>query len=337
MAVLSAGLTGVVQKDASCTLCAAHTALDTSPTPGSDVRDDRDDVVAWLGVLAGAVLLASLGDGAQRWLGVGAVVAVAATALCAVLSVRVALRRVRSAHARQVHALAEDADGRVATVIRQFEWAVNDVVHLKRQIERGEAAVDALLDRAQERERYIRSVERELLEARSEIGKLATTTGEPGPFAPLVEEVTAPHFRWALHHDGHRPNVELECVATTRRPTRLRILDANGDIVMTSGTPMRTEDGATLFSLSKPPGDLLDALESGRPLTHTFQALVDYAWCGVTIEDSLRRTKVVSDKQGRTYRVTDTERMLALRDGDAARKRRRKREPEPPVTFAQLS
>lgn len=327
MAVLSAGLTEVTADEHTCSLCDGHAG--TAPAPAA--AEHRDDLIAWAGVLAGAVLLASLGDGAPRWIGLGAVIAVAAAAVCAVLSIRGALRGVRAAHVREIHALAEDADGRVATVIRQFEWAVNDVVHLKRQVERGEAAVDALLDRAQERERRIRALERELAQAREEIATFATSTGEPGPFAPAAEEI-APRFRWAVHHDGHRANMELECVGSSHRPARVRIVDESGDIVMTSGTPMRTEDGAVLFSLSKPPARLLDALEAGTETTYAFQAFVDFEWHEITIEDSGRRTKIVTDKQGRSYRVTDTERMLELRDG-----RRRKRLPEPPVTFAQLN
>ncbi len=328
MAVLSARLIDVAADEHACSLCDG--SADATPAPPT--AEHRDDLIAWVGVLAAGVLLASLGDGALRWIGVGAVIAVSLAAVCAVQSVRTARRGLRAAHARDLQALAEDADGRVATVIRQFEWAVNDVVHLKRQVERGEAAVDALLDRANERERRIRALEQDLAQAREEIATFATATGEPGPFAPAAEGASVPHFRWAVHRDGHRANMELECVASSHRPARVRIVDQSGDIVMTSGTPMRTEDGAALFSLSKPPAELLDALEAGIETTYAFQAFVDYEWRQITVEDSGRRTKVVMDKQGRSYRVTDTERMLELRDG-----RRRRRRHEPPATFAQLN
>ena len=295
-----------------CARCAARDGA----APLLPVR--HDDLSVWGVLLAGTALVALLGDGALRWIGLGGFIAVLLSALCALYSVTVALRALREEHERHAAALVEDGDSRVATVIRQFEWAVNDVVHLKRQQERAEAAVDTLLGRAQERERYIHTLEERLKDAQHEIASLATATGEPGPFATPLDEPSAPHFRWAIHHDGFRQNMELETVASSARPMRLRIVDEAGEIVMTSGTPMRTEDGASLFSLSRPPAPLLDALESGAVTTYVFEAFVDYEWRPITLEDSGRRTKVVSDKQGRTYRVTDTERMLALRDGDAA-------------------
>jgi len=296
----------------------------------------HDDMTVWGVLVAGAALVAILGDGTLRWIGLGAFVAVLLSALCALYSVTIALRAVRAEHETHASALVEDGDARVATVIRQFEWAVNDVVHLKRQQERAEAAVDTLLGRAQERERYIRSLEERLKESQEEIASLAAATGEPGPFATPHDEPAAPHFRWALHDDGFRQNMELETVASSHRPMRLRIVDAAGEIVMTSGTPMRTEDGAALFSLSRPPAELLDALESGAVTTFVFEAFVDHEWRPIMLEDSGRRTKVVADKQGRTYRVTDTERMLALRDGAQPRKRHRPRQDDT-QTFAQLS
>lgn len=296
------------QTHGGCARCAARDEA------GPLLQTRHDDITLWGVLLAGTALVAVLGEGTLRWIGLGAFIAVLLSVLCALYSVTIALRAVRAEHEAHAAALVEDGDSRVATVIRQFEWAVNDVVHLKRQHERAEAAVDTLLGRAQERERYIRTLEDRIKAVQEEVASLAAATGEPGPFAAPQDEALAPHFRWAIHHDGFRQNMELETVASSHRPIRLRIVDAAGEIVMTSGTPMRTEDGAALFSLSRPPAELVEALESGAVSTYVVEAFIDYEWRPVTLEDSGRRTRMVADKQGRSYRVTDTERMLALRN-----------------------
>lgn len=302
MSAVEAGLATVAPDAADCPLCASRRS-----SPDSLAADRRDDIIPWAAVLASSIVLASVAVGAARWFGFGAATGLLAGAACAWLTVRSALARRSLAHARQMADLAADGDSRVETVIRQFEWAVNDVVKLKRDVERADAAADALVARATQRERYVQQLERELFEARErlvtlvvkeQVGEvMSATVVEPAP------EVVP--FRWALHNDGYRANLELECGISAHRPKRVRIVDDSGGVVMVSGTPMRHEDGSVGFTLADPPAALVADIDAGRDCAFHLEALVDREWKHVSLEDSGRRTKLIYDKQGRLYRVDD--------------------------------
>lgn len=308
MSVIEGGLPAVAIATTDCPMCHAQ------PSARSDAPvDRRDDVLPWALVLTAAVVVASVGAGAERWFGLGTIAGLAAGSACAWVSVRAALQRRRAAHAREVAALTADADGRVAMVVRQFEWAVNDVAKLRRDNERAEAAADALVERSRQRERYVEKLERQLFEARERLAMLAqtATTSERPEFDPLADALAGiVPFNWSMHKDRAQVNLELECGVTSRRPTRVRIVDAVGEVLMTSGTPMWNDEGRACFSLADPPGDLLADLDAGRTPRYTIEALSDYEWHPVRLEDSGRRTRLVTDKQGRIYRVSD--------DADAA-------------------
>ena len=308
MSVIEGGLpvTGIGASE--CPMCRTH------PTARSDAPADRhDDILPWAFVLTAAVVVTSIGAAAERWFGLGTMAGLAAGAACAWFSVRAALRRRTAAHAREMAAISADADGRVEMVIRQFEWAVNDVAKLRRENERAEAAADALLERSRQRERYVEKLERQLFDTRERLVVLAQTdpAGDRSELDPLAEALAGiVPFNWSMHKDRAQVNLELECGVTSRRPTRVRIVDAAGEVVMTSSTPMWSEEGRACFSLANPPGDLLADLDAGRTPRYTIEALSDYEWRPVRLEDSGRRTKLITDKQGRIYRVAD--------DADAA-------------------
>lgn len=281
------------------------------PQPNAGFKaaaDRRDDLLPWAVALTAAVVIASVDAGTGRWLGIGAVAGVLTGAVCAWLSLRVALQRRRAVHARELDDLAADGDQRVAMVIRQFEWAVNDVARLRTANERAETAADALVDRSRQRERYVQKLERELFDARERLAAL--TAGPEGAeraeFDPLADALAGIiPFSWSLHNDRHQMNLELECGVTSRRPTRVRIVDEKGDVVMTSSTPMWNEDGKACFTLANPPSDLIIDLDAGRTPHYTLESLADYEWRPVRLDDSGRRTKLVTDKQGRLFRVSD--------------------------------
>lgn len=302
MSVVEAGLVTVAPDVAACPLCATRHA-----SPEANAPDRRDEVIPWAALLASAVVVASIGIGAARWFGLGAAAGLVAGAACAWLTIRSALAKRATTHSRQLAALAADGDSRVETVIRQFEWAVNDVVKLKGDIERAETAADALVARATHRERYVQQLERELFETRQRLATLLVKDLDGEIMSPLEIEPSPDvvPFRWALHHDGYRANLELECGITAHRPARVRIVDAAGEVVMVSGTPMRSEDGSVGFTLANPPAGLVADLDAGRECSFHLEALVDREWKHVALEDTGRRTKVIYDKQGRLYRVND--------------------------------
>ena len=304
MAVVEAGVPALSSHgDAACEMCAKHAAA-----AGRPKADRRADMVPWALALAGAVVVASLGVGAEQWFGAGAIAGLGAGAFCSWLTLRSVADRTASEHAREVKRLEADGDGRVAMVVRQFEWAVNDVVKLRRDVERAEASADLLVGQARQRERHVQKIERQLLQARERLAMLVSpgTTADRPEFDVVTDAVSGViPFTWALHSDRHQVNLELECGITARQPTRVRIVDAYGSVVMTSGTPMWSDSGRPSFTLAQPPKDLVLDLDAGRESRYKVEALSEYEWREVRLDDSGRRTKMVMDKTGRTYRVAD--------------------------------
>src|SRR5437899_2434139 len=139
MAVVEAGIQVAPQDDASCEMCAKHAAASARPT-----AERHDELLPWAVALTVAVVVASIGVGADHWFGVGAVIGIVVAAGCAWLTLRSVTARSATGHARELKRLETAGDGRVAMVVRQFEWAVNDVVKLRRDVERAEAAADLL-------------------------------------------------------------------------------------------------------------------------------------------------------------------------------------------------
>jgi hypothetical protein len=303
MCVVEAGIVSGAPEVSPCPLCAHH----VEDHPG--VADDRrEDLLPWAAILAVSVLVASLGAGAERMFGIGAAAGVLAGASCAWFTVQAAFRRRRGAHGREIEAMSADADERVTSVIRQFEWAVNDVVKLKRDLERAEAGADLLVAQARQRERYVRKLEGQLFETRERLVTFAqpSSEGDRPEFDPLADALAGIiPFTWSLHSDRYQVNLELECGVSSHRPTRVRLVDGEGDIVMRSGTAMWSDEGRAAFTLANPPVDLVVDLDAGREPKYTFEALAEYEWRQVRLEDSGKRTKVVTDKQGRLYRVDD--------------------------------
>ena len=286
-----------------CAMCADHIAHQAVAP-----REKNDHLVPWGLALTGAVILASVGAAADRWFGLGAVAGIFVAAGCAWLTVRSLAARTHAVHERELAKMVTEGDERVAMVVRQFEWAVNDVVKQKRAIERADASADLLVGQARERERYLRRLEQQLFEARERLTVLSDTAApiDRIEFDPLADAMAAiVPLTWSIHSDKYQVNLELECGLTSRRPTRVRLIDAHGNVLMTSGTPMWSDEGRPRFTLAQPPTDLVLDLDAGREISYRFEALADYEWRQVRLDDSGRRTKIVTDKQGRTYRVTD--------------------------------
>lgn len=299
MSVVSLPSSRAASGSAACPLCDGHgTRVD-----GTACDRRRADLLPWVIVLTAASVVAVVGVGPDRWFGIGASAGVLSGAICAWVSIRQLKRGRGTAHAAELRALREDADARVAMVIKQFEWAVNDVAKLKRDVERAEASADALVERARERERYLRRLERQLFETRERLVDLA------GPTIPLraTDESTSNEvpIRWGLHLHEDRPILELQVGVTAHRPTRIRILDRDGQVIAVSPPANIGEHGITEFTIDMPPADLIADLDAAREINYAIEALSQYEWRPVRLEDSGSRTRAVSDKQGRWYRVAD--------------------------------
>ena len=300
MGVVDAGVTVVAHDADACALCAANARGAHAPVPAG--RDRRDDILPWAIALTIGVLVASFGVGGDRWLGLGAIVGVIVGGALAYQAVGHAVGESHLEHEKAVRSLSAESDDRVAMVIRQFEWAVNDVAKLKREQDRAQVTADLLVIQGRARERHIRKLERQLAEARRRDEQVAA------PDAPRAEfDTTAAdggvHFTWGLHLDGATLRLELECAIATRA-TRIRVTDRYGTTVLKSSTPMHTGDGSLSFALADPPADLVEDLEAGREVAYRLQAMCDYEWRPIVLEDTGRRTRMVMDKRGQLFRVT---------------------------------
>jgi len=304
MSVVEAGLPISATQADACPLCSAD-----QKTPAVVAADRRDVAFPWFLAMTAAVVIASIGIGPDRFFGLGAVTGIAAGALLAVQAVRGAVRVRDRRHAQAVGQMNEDADDRVAMVIKQFEWAVNDVVKLKREHERAQVTADLLVVQGRARERHIRKMERDLAEARERLATLTSlrSASDRAEFDPAHAATDdAVRAWWGLHTAGGSARLELEC-DMSYRPTRIRITDRFGEVKIKSMTAMHSGDGSLTFAIGEPPADLVAALETGRESGYRFEALCEFEWRPVRLIDTGRRTKLVQDKQGRIFRVNDAD------------------------------
>ena len=308
MSVVEAGIpVSAVQADA-CPLCSSH---DARATKAVRPADKRDIAFPWFVAVTAAVVIASVGVGPDRFFGLGAVTGIAAGALLAMQAVRGAVRARNSVHTQAMRDLSEDADQRVAMVIKQFEWAVNDVVKLKREHERAQVTADLLVVQGRARERHVRKIERELAEAKERLASLTTLRRASGraeldPAAAATTADDAVKAWWGLHTSEGAARLELEC-DMSYRPTRIRITDRFGEVKVKSMTAMHSGEGSLSFAIGEPPADLVVALETGREHGYRFEALCQFEWRPVQLIDTGRRTKLVQDRSGRLFRVNDAD------------------------------
>jgi hypothetical protein len=297
--VVEAGMTAAHEATA-CALCAAQSSSAHSHAPTQ--HDRRDEILPWAIALTVGVLIASFGVGGDQWFGLGLIGGVLAGAAFAVQSVRQSRAQTGAARAEEIRQLNVESDDRVAMVIRQFEWAVNDVAKLKRDQDRAETTADLLVVQGRARERHIKKLERELLEARQHVENPADQQSPRAEFDATAEDKGV-RFRWGLHFDGSVMRLELTCDTSTRA-TRVRVIDRFGMTLLKSFTPMHTGDGSLSFALADPPADLVEDLEAGREISYRLQALCEYEWRPLSLEDSGRRTRIAMDRQGRQFRVS---------------------------------
>jgi hypothetical protein len=250
------------------------------------------------------LMLAAADHGPAGWLGGGVAAGISAAAAYVWFSRRSLLRSAHVAHASELEALAEDADSRVELVVKQFEWAVGDFAKLRSRLEKAEASAQALTERGREREHQNEQLVRQISRLRERLAEIAmeaslTEAGKELPARPLFEAI---YFTWGIHLDGPRARLELQTAANSESPTRLRVMDRDGQILAVSGMAVVSLDGNLEFQL-EPPLDLIADLDEGREINYAIEALLDDEWKPVRLKDTGRRTRSVVDVEGRLSRV----------------------------------
>jgi len=286
-----------------CRLCAETRA----PGAGTVFAARQLRHILPLAVAATAGLALALVDrGPAGLLGAGVTAGIFACGVYVWYGRQTLLLSAHEAHASELAALAEDADIRVELVVKQFEWAVGDVAKLRRNLDQAEASVQALTERGREREHQNEQLVRQISRLRERLAEIAmeaslTQAGKELPPRPLFEAI---YFTWGVHFDGPRARLELQTAANSESPTRLRVMDRDGQVVAVSGMAVVSLEGTLEFQL-EPPLDLIADLDEGHEINYAIEGLVETEWKPVRLKDSGRRTRSVVDVQGRLSRASE--------------------------------
>ena len=285
-----------------CRLCAEIGAPNTAAT---SLRHRLRQRLPAAAIVAVGLVLAVVDGGALAWIGGGTAAGIVSSAAFLWIGRRRERRVIHDAHAIQMRASSEEADRRVELVIRQFEWAVNDVAKLRSNLADAEATVQALTERGRQREHQMEQLVRQISQLRERLAEVAMAASASQPTAAEpARSGDAVRFSFGLHLDGPRARLELQTVASSDSPTRLRVMDRDGQIVAVSGMAVVSVDGTLEFQL-EPPLDLIADLDEGRDINYAIEALVDEAWKPVRLRDTGRRTRSIVDIQGHISRVPD--------------------------------
>lgn len=274
-----------------CALCDAHSKAALRHTARPHVRTKR--YLPWVAPLALCVVLIPFVDGAARGLLAGIVVGLAAGAGLSLLTTRLNRHIAARTLASVTDELKAEADQRVAMVIRQFEWAVNDVANLRDALQRAQdarATAEANEHRVKRRQHHL---ERQLYEARMKIGEFSralgnengTTTDEPAVL-PTGEDLVVP-LMWRVFEENMLTWLRFESAGIV--PSQIRIMNEHESVIAISAHAIDTlKEGAQVALVLRAPDHVVATLEGRHQGRFTFEALVDDVWCKVELKSGGR-------------------------------------------------
>jgi len=296
-----------------CALCQAHSKAAERHTARPHVRTMR--YLPWIAPLALCVVLLPFVDGVARGLFAGIVVGLAAGAGLSWLATRLNRHIAAKTLASTTDELKAEADQRVAMVIRQFEWAVNDVANLRDALKRAQdarASAEANEHRVKRRQHQL---ERQLYEARTKIGEFSralgneneTTRDEP-TVLPTGEDLVVP-LTWHVFEENLLTWLRFESAGIV--PSQIRISNEHDSVIAISAHAIDTlKEGAQVSLVLRAPDNVVATLEGRHQGRFTFEALVDDAWCRVELKaGSLLASKKMA---ARARRHQDDRRPQAL-------------------------
>jgi len=295
-----------------CALCEAHSKAALRHTARPDVRTTR--YLPWLALLALCVLTAFV-DGVARGLLGGIVVGLAAGAGLSSFATRLNRHIAAKTLASAIEELKAEADQRVAMVIRQFEWAVNDVANLRDALQRAQdsrATAEANEHRAKRRQHHL---ERQLYEARMKIGEYsralgsedATTDDEP-MVLPTGNGLVVP-LRWRVFEENMLTWLRFESAGIV--PSQIRIMNEHESVIAISAHALDAlKEGSQVSLVVRAPDSVVATLEGRHQGRFTFEALVDDRWCKVELRAGDRVAS--KDKRSRGWHPKDDRQPQAL-------------------------
>lgn len=294
-----------------CALCAAHEKAAERHKTASPARRMR--FVPWIAGFAIAALFLPLGDWG-RFVSVGMIAGLGCGAAVAWINQRTHVHFAGATLAQATTELKSEADARVSMVIRQFEWAVNDVANLRDAVIKAQDAKAAAEANEKRAKRRLHLLERQLFEARTKIGEFSRALGsetarnEEPALLPLTEELVVP-LRWYVFEENLLLWLRFESAGVI--PSQIRILNENGSVVAISARSLDTVvDGEQTALVLRAPDHVVATLEGLETASFKFEALVDDSWCRVELTKSNLNATV--DKRGRVWRPGDDHRSQAL-------------------------
>ena len=275
-------------------------------------RDTRfapvvDALIPWLLAFGLVVPLAFAVDGLARIFSAGAASGILIGAAFAWQLHRKDRQTGLAATARVRAQLTAESEARANTVIKQFEWAVNDVAALRLKLVTAEAEAREHAQHAFVAERDLRRIERIV---RTRDRRRAVDLVDPVPDAPSpvavapLADLPAVDLQCELSDAGPLAWLELASDDPDNLPSRVRVFERGGNVICVSDPAVHgvaPDGGARSTSLRLPlPPELASAARRGALDAYHFEALVNHRWVGVRFH--WKRSDVYRDKRGRVYR-----------------------------------
>ncbi|TMC77203.1 MAG: hypothetical protein E6J09_08125 [Chloroflexi bacterium] len=288
-----------------CALCSAHSKAAKRHT--ADPRTRTQLYLPWIVLFALSLALVPFSAGPERWVALGLVFGIGAGAALSWFSHQTNRHIAATTLASASEELKNEADQRVTMVIRQFEWAVNDVANLRDALKRAQDA-RAVSEASETRiRRRLHRLERQLYEARVKIGEFSSALGSATPAGdeepavlPTTDELVVP-LTWRVFEENLLTWLRFESAGIV--PSQVRIMNEHGTVITISARALDTlEDGAQVTLVLRAPDEVVAALEGRKPGRFTFEALVDDTWCKVELKASVPAKK---QKRGRAAKPVD--------------------------------
>jgi hypothetical protein len=200
-------------------------------------------------------------------------------------------------------------------VIRQFEWAVNDVANLRDALKRAQdsrAVAEASELRVKRRQRHL---ERQLYEARMKIGEYSralgsddTATDDEPTVLPTGDDLVVP-LVWRAFEENLLTWLRFESAGIV--PSQIRIMNEHQSVIAISAHALDAlKEGAQVSLVLRAPDHVVATLEGRHQGRFSFEALVDDVWCKVELKPADR--PVLMDRRARHWRPEDDRRPQSL-------------------------
>ena len=293
-----------------CALCAAHKKAAERHKTAPLARRAR--YIPWIAAFAASLVLFPFLGEWGRWLALGLTLGLGGGFGIGWLNEHTHKHFAAMTLAGATDELKAEADQRVAMVIRQFEWAVNDVANLREVLQHAQDARAASEASEQRARRRLHLLEQQLFDARTKIGEYSRALGtsptqlEAPTVVPIAEELVVP-LTWHAYEENLLTWLRFESAGIV--PSQLRILNEHDSVIAISARSLETlVEGEQVSLILRAPDEVMAMLEGKQTDQFKFEALVDDSWCKV----ELRRARATTDKRGRAWRPEDDHRQQAL-------------------------